>query len=86
MTEDQIVDAGARVTRFLEDEAVKAAIAALEKRYYDAFRASASPEVREAAWAKANALTDLQTELQSVVDRGTRTRAERDRRTPRGRH
>ncbi len=61
---------GAKMQEFLHDDTVNAAFSRLERRYYEAFKSADSSDKRVTAWAKANALADLQQELLSVVADG----------------
>lgn len=93
MTEQEQIDAGKRVQSFLADDAVKGALVKLEKRYIADFKASKSPEEREAIHARVTALDDLFTSVLGIVDNGTlaqHARAAREaeesrKRTPRSR-
>lgn len=63
-------DAGQRVAAFLNDEAVKGAFVALEKKYVAEFKNSTAPAEREALHAKFSALQDLFTSMLGLVDSG----------------
>lgn len=79
-TEQKQISAADRVAAFLADDAVKGAMARLSRTYYEEFKKAATPEAREAAWSKSAALDDLATQLQAVIDTGTRTKADVERR------
>jgi hypothetical protein len=80
MSEEKEVNDGARLDAFLKDEVVQRALAALNRQYFDEFKASSSPQERESAWAKARVLEDFGTTLQSVIDTGKLAKARRDQR------
>jgi Skp family chaperone for outer membrane proteins len=69
-----------RLKAFLADEAVKRALAALNRQYFDDFKASTTPPERESAWAKARALDDFGTALQSILDVGLVAKHHREQR------
>jgi len=79
MTEEEQIGAAQRVVAFLNDAAVVAAFARLDKSYYDEFK----KEGGVTAWAKARALDDLRNELTAVVDNGVKVAADSTRRNRR---
>lgn len=79
MTEEETIGAAQRVANFVNDEAVIAAFARLDKSYYDEFKKDGGVT----AWAKARALDDLRDELTSVVDNGRKVAADSIRRNRR---
>jgi hypothetical protein len=64
------IQAAMRVSNFLKDEAVSAAIGRLERRYFEEFKKAESSEARVRAWSKANLLDDFLNEMQIVIDTG----------------
>lgn len=65
--ESQAIADMERIRNFLNDDAVKRALAALNRKYFDEFKASKSPEDRESAWAKARAIEDFGNELEAIL-------------------
>lgn len=80
--EQKEIDAGSRVHAFLQDKDVIEAMARLQRRYVDDWKAGDSPEKRETAWAKQRALDDLRTELEAVVESGKKATIVQSRRQP----
>lgn len=61
---------GDTIERFLKDETVQAAFAALERNYLNEFKASTDAAQREVIFARVSVLGDLQRALRAVVDNG----------------
>lgn len=78
--EQELIDAGARVKAFVQDEAVQAAIARMATKNYDLFKKAAAPEELLKASARAGLLDDFVNELQITIDRGDMARINRDSR------
>lgn len=89
MTEQQQVEAGKRIEAFLADDAIKAALVDLEKRYVSEFKDSKTPAEREAIHAKMVALQDLFASALGTVTSGKFSQHKLDvanrQRTPRSR-
>jgi hypothetical protein len=79
----EAVQRAERVKAFLRDDIVQEAFAALEKRYYEQFKAAIVPDTQRQAWALSRALDDLRAELQVVVDAGERASIEQQQRDAR---
>lgn len=79
-SESKRISDGSRVEAFLNDEAVREALARMHSRYYGEFKNAATRDDREAAWAKARVLDDFSTELVAVIDSGKRASADKQRR------
>jgi hypothetical protein len=82
MTPEEEILAGDAVDRLLAEPAVQGVLAALEARYIDNWKTGTSLEAREAAWASASALDDLQISLLAVVDSGRRAFADKVKEPP----
>ena len=61
---------GQAVARLMGDPSVRQVFAGLDAQYYAQWKASTSVEARERIHAKASALSDLENELQAVIDAG----------------
>lgn len=72
MSPEKTIEDARVVKNFLDNDVVKAALARVSVRYYEEFRRADSSEKRVTAWARANALEDVLTELQAVKDAGER--------------
>lgn len=83
MTEEETIRDGLRVKQFLEDDAVVAAFARLEARYYADYKAAKSDEQLKAIHARTVVLDDLKSELAVVVENGMKVKADHERRTRR---
>lgn len=59
-----------KIDAFLKDEDIIAAFKLVSVRYYEEFRAATSSELRVTAWARANALEDILTQLRIPIDAG----------------
>lgn len=68
----QAIHDAAEVSRFMKSDVGKGALARIAAKYYEEFRRADSSEKRVTAWAKANALEDFLTEIQTVQDSGER--------------
>jgi hypothetical protein len=79
--ETKEIEAGRRVTAFLEDEAVKGALIALEQRYFADFKVAKTPQDREALHARCVALEELFASCLGIKDRGTLAEHTRTQRT-----
>lgn len=80
LTEEETIERAERVERLLNDDAVQAALADLDRQYWKEAKASKSDDKAGGFVAKARALEDLQTKLQAVVDAGRIATAARERR------
>lgn len=78
ITENELRDAE-RIKAFLADEIVQTAIENLRQKYYQDFKTSVSPELRNDAWACARAIDDFENELRAVVENGVAARARLDK-------
>lgn len=58
--------------QIMDDDVMKAALARVSVSIYAEFRRADSSEKRVTAWAKANVLEEILTELQAVKDAGER--------------
>lgn len=83
MSAEQEIQDGQRVTQFLTDPAVQAALQRLKEKYQGEWMAGQTPSDRENAWAKARALDDFAIELSATQGRGERANAnlKREQRT-----
>lgn len=86
MAEQELIDARARVTAFVADAAVQAAIAAMATKNYDLFKRAKSSEELIMASARATLLDDFINELQITIDKGDVARIQRDSREHRERN
>lgn len=75
----QAIDDAKRVTEFLADPAVAAALRRLEKQSLDDFDAADTDEKRRTIWAKTRALREFCTELKSIQQNGSLAVIERDK-------
>jgi len=67
----QAVVRGQRAKKISDDPAFCEIVKQLEQRYIAEWRASGTPENREVAWAKLNALENLILEFGAVIGSGT---------------
>ena len=67
---EEIIRDAQRISDFLKDDAIAAALSRMERRFYEEFIAADSSEKRVTAWAKANVLRNFEAELQIVMDAG----------------
>lgn len=73
---------GLKVKAWLEDPLMDGIIKTVAANIYNEFRAADNSEKRVTAWARANALEALISEMKAVVSAGERERIETDRRAP----
>lgn len=78
INESQRIADAERVRTFLADEAIKRALAALNRAYFDEFKASKTPTEREGAWAKARVVEDFGIQLQAILDVGAVAKHQRN--------
>lgn len=64
---EQIVRDGQRISEFLKDPAIEAAMSRMERRIYEEFLDADSSEKRVTTWAKATVLREFERELRSIV-------------------
>ena len=67
---EQLIADASRLTAFLADEAIEAALSRMERRFYEDFINADSSEKRVTTWAKATVLRDFERELRSITDAG----------------
>lgn len=70
MSDENDMTAGARVSEFLNDDHVTAAIAKVQARYVEEWKASDTAAKREEAYFKSRAFDDLRKELEITVQNG----------------
>lgn len=83
LSEEKQIEYGERVGRFLDDEAVKLAFEEVERKCFQQFRESKTPQEREQLHARVSALFALAEELKAIYNQGVRARFERDQREKR---
>lgn len=76
----EVSEAAGRIARFLDDEVVQQALAAMQKSAYQAFLMAEDDDGRREAHAKAKVLDTFEAALRAVVDEGERERLEQERR------
>ena len=67
---EETIRVAAKIDAMLKDDDIKDAFKAVSVRYYEEFRRAKSSEERVTAWAKANALEDVLTQLRVGIDAG----------------
>lgn len=82
-SEQEQIDAGARVRAFVQDVAVQAAITRMATKNYELFKQAKSPEELFQASARGSLLDAFIAELQVTIDRGAVSRINRDGREQR---
>jgi hypothetical protein len=70
-----LIQYGEAISRFLNDTTVQKVFSDIEATYYKQWKAAASPEDREALWAKVSALGDFKFVLERTVQSGLHERA-----------
>lgn len=70
MTAEETIRRAAKMDEFLKDAIVDEQFKEVAVRYYQEFRVATSSELRVQAWAKANALEDVMTQLRTVIGAG----------------
>lgn len=75
----KLVEIGRRVERLLADEDVQAALAAVERDAFAAFRGASTPAERDDAWLEVRGLDALQRALKRKVDAGKTAAVQLDR-------
>lgn len=77
---DEAIRRGEVMARFLADETLKKAFAAIDLQYYEQMKAADTREQATAAWERGRALDDLNKVLQGVVDDGVRAQHQLEQR------
>ena len=75
----EISEAGFRITQFLEDDAIKAALQAVKQVNYDLFLKAKSDDDRRMAHAKAQCMADFEIALNAVVEQAVGERIREDK-------
>ena len=78
-TQEEILRQAETMNRFLADPIIAGAIARLERKFYEDFKAAKNSDERVTTWAKANLWDDFVKELRSVSDAGKIVKAMNDR-------
>jgi hypothetical protein len=69
-TPDEIIADANRISAFLHDPVIAAALTRFERRTYEELISADNSEKRVVAHVKANVLRDFERELQSILDAG----------------